>query len=157
MKSGLNDNNREEWQIVKPDEAHIDGWRLIYVAESDGLFLEAYDEEDNRIDSLILEPYLLDEYILAFKQAAYHLNGEGYPNQEYSERPWEVILNPYDDEICVDYYMKFVCVGLYEVGIRELGELSSRVQLDGVRLPHFIEVLEDAKRYYEEWEIGNGY
>ena len=47
MSGGLNDNNREEWKIVEPDDENgIIGWRVTFVEETDGLLLEAYDEED---------------------------------------------------------------------------------------------------------------
>lgn len=78
---GLNEDNREEWQIVDSDDENgVLGWRVILVEETDGLFLEAYDEDVRRLDSLVLEPYLLDAYILTFKQAAYHTEkGEDLP------------------------------------------------------------------------------
>lgn len=68
MSGGLNEDDREEWQIVEPDDENgVLGWRVILVEETDGLFLEAHDEDDRRLDSLVLEPYLLNAYILTFK------------------------------------------------------------------------------------------
>ena len=54
MSGGLNENNREEWQIVGPDDENgIVGWRVTLVEETDGLLLEAYDEEDLVWNSLV--------------------------------------------------------------------------------------------------------
>lgn len=50
MSGGLNEDNREEWQIVEPDDENgVLGWRVILVEETDGLFLEAHDEDDRRL------------------------------------------------------------------------------------------------------------
>lgn len=156
MSGGLNENNREVWQIVEPDDENgIIGWRVTLVEETDGLLLEAYDEDDHVWDSLVLEPYLLDAYLLTFKQAAYH--AEQVLDLSWDERndhDWERVLNPFDELVEVEYYMTFVEEGLYELGTRFEGETQSRVEIGDVWLKDFIDAFDDVKGYYQNWVLG---
>ena len=156
MSGGLNDNNREEWQIVKPDDENgIIGWRVTLIEETDGLLLKAYDEEDRVWESLVLEPYLLDAYLLTFKQAAYHAERSlELTLDELKDCDWERILNPFDELIEVEYYMILVQEGLYELGTRLDGEMQSRVQIGDIWLTDFIDVFEDVQGYYQNWVLG---
>lgn len=157
MNAGLNENDREEWQIVEPDDENgIFGWRIILVEESDGLLLEAHDEDGGQFDSLVLEPYLLDAIILSFKQAVYHTEqGEDLSWDEQNDREWERVLNPLDEFIGSKYYLKFVEAGLYELGTRDGGQVGSRIQIGASCLRDFIEVFEDVEAYYRDWVLGD--
>ncbi|NUB91688.1 hypothetical protein HT576_11750 [Haloterrigena sp. SYSU A121-1] len=157
MSGGLNEDNREEWQIVEPDDENgVLGWRVILVEETDGLFLEAHDKDDRRLDSLVLEPYLLGAYVLTFKQAAYHTEkGEDLPWDEQNDREWERVLNPFDEHIGVEYYMEFVEAGVYELGTRDAGKVESRVEIGAPWLEDFIEVFEDVEGYYRDWVLAD--
>lgn len=157
MSGGLNEDNWEEWQIVEPDdENHILGWRVILIEETDGLFLETHDENDRRLDSLVLEPYLLDAYILSFKQAVYHTEqGEDLPWDERNDRDWERVLNPLDEFIGPQYYLKYVEAGLYELGTRLDGQIDNRVQIEAPWLTDFIDAFEHVESYYRDWVLGD--
>ena len=157
MNAGLNENGREEWQIVEPDDENgILGWRVTLVEEDDGLFLEAHDEGDGQLDSIVLEPHLLDAYILSFKQALYHTEqGEDLPWDERNARQWERVLNPLDEFIGSKYYLKFVEAGLYELGIRDEGHVGSRIQIGAPFLGDFVSVFEAVEAYYRDWVLGD--
>jgi hypothetical protein len=154
MTAGLNDDNREEWQIVDPDDAEgIIGWRLTLVEEMDGLVLQAYDEGDTVMDSLVVEPYLLSAYALTFKQAAYHERAGS--SAVATDTSWNRVINPFDDHIEVEYYMERVEEGLYELGTREVGNGRPRIQIPAPYLKAFAETFKDVKEYYREWVLGD--
>lgn len=161
MSGGLNEDSREEWQIVKPDDENVVlGWRVTFVEETDALYLEGHEEDGQCLDSHVLEPYLLDAYVLGFKQAVYHVErGEDISWEELNDQEWERVLNPLDKG-AEQHYMKFVEAGLYELGTRDTDRLPdedqvfSRVQIREPWLVDFVKTFEDVEQYYREWVLG---
>jgi hypothetical protein len=152
MTAGLNDDNREEWQIVDPDDANgVLGWRLTLVDESKAFSLQAHDESGDVAESFLIEPYLLSAWALTFKQAATHEERE--PAQT-GELRWQRVINPFEEDTAVEYSMQRVEGGLYELGGRVDGDLVERVQIEAANLLAFPAAFEEAQDYFREWVGG---